>query len=142
MRSIRRGVRRSLTMVAALLLTLVSVTPAAAAPPTWKLADYLQQVCLRPDQPRETYFFSQVNGTWENTITTGIRDFPPGSVAEQTTTFPPGSHHEDYVNGFMWVAIAAAPEGDHYGEIWATDGVVTQTAPVLLRYSTKTNCWA
>jgi hypothetical protein len=140
---IHRGVKIMSSAAAALALTLVSVTPAAAAPPTWTLQDIGQKICLKPDSPFPgTYVLAPVVGTWSSTITTGIRNFPPGSTSNGSTTFPPGSHDGSYINGFIGVSIAAAPAGDHIGEVWATDGTVTQSVPVLLRYDDRTNCWA
>jgi hypothetical protein len=126
---------------AALVLMLGSVVPASAV--TWTLQDIDQRICLRPGSPFPgTYVLAPVVGSWSSTITTGIRDFPPGSTNNGSPTFPPGSHDGSYINGFIGVSIAAAPAGDYIGEVWATDGTVTQAVPVLLRYDYRTNCWA
>ncbi|OLF12723.1 hypothetical protein BLA60_05440 [Actinophytocola xinjiangensis] len=149
MRSIRRGVRLTLGMLAAALLVLTSTAPASAATATatttatWTLEDYGQGICLQPGGGHPSaYVLAPVTGTWTTTITTGIRNFPPGTTSTGGTTFPPGSHDGSYINGYVQVSIAPAPEGDHIGEVWATDGTETQTVPVLLRYSYETNCWA
>lgn len=141
MRSIRRGVRLTLGVLAAVVLVFTSAAPASAA--TWTLEDIGQGICLRPASGHpNTYVLAPVVGTWSSTITTGIRNFPPGSYSNGGSSFPPGSHDGSYINGFVHVSIAPAPEGDHLGEVWATDGTVTQAVPVLLRYSYQTNCWA
>jgi hypothetical protein len=142
MRSIQRGGRLTLGVVAALVLALFSAAPATAAT-TWTLQDVNQRVCLRPgeSQPNtDTYVFTPIVGTWSSEITTGIRNFPPGSYSEGGTPFPPGSHDGSYINGFRHVSIGPAAAGDYTGEIWATDGTVTQAVPVLLRY-TDNWCW-
>lgn len=146
MRSIRRGGRPTLGVVAALVLTLFAATPATAATTamaTWTLQDVDQKICLRPGESRPNvpgYVLTPVNGTWSSTITTGISNFPPGSFSDGGTTFPPGSHDGTYVNGFRHVSIGPAAAGDYHAEVWATDGTVTQTVPVLLRY-TDGWCW-
>lgn len=128
-------------LVAALVLMLVGVAPASAA--TWTLQDVGQKICLRPGSPFPgTYVLAPVVGAWSSTITTGIRNFPVGSVSNGSTSLPPGSHDGSYINGFVGVSIAAAPAGDHIGEVWASDGTVTQAVPVLLRYDDRVNCWA
>ncbi|MGB3438067.1 MAG: DUF5980 family protein [Actinophytocola sp.] len=137
---VRGGVRVASALVAAITLMLAGVAPASAS--TWTLQDIDQRICLRPDSPfPNTYVLAPVVGTWTSTITTGIRNFPPGSTNNGSSTFPPGSHDGSYINGFIGVSIAAAPEGDHIGEVWASDGTVTQAVPVLLRYDYRTNCW-
>lgn len=149
MRSLQRGTGLALSMVALLMLTLVGTAPAAAATPTtptatatWTLQDIDQKICLTPGSPfPHTYVLAPVVGTWSNTITTGIRNFPPGSIENGSSTFPPGSHDGSYINGFIGVSIAGAPAGDHIAEVWASDGTVTQTVPVLLRYKENYNCW-
>lgn len=149
MRSLQRGTRLALGLVAALALTLIGAAPAIAAPPatptttvTWTLQDLDQKICLEPGASfPHTYVVAPVVGTWSSTITTGIRNFPPGSVEHGSATFPPGSHDGSYINGFVGVSIAGAPAGDHIAQVWASDGTVTQTVPVLLRYKENYNCW-
>jgi hypothetical protein len=154
MRSIQRGGRLALVVAPAVLSALLSAAPATAAAATatataataaatWTLQDVDQRICLRPgeSQPHtNTYVFTPVTGTWSSTITTGIRNFPPGSHSDGGTPFPPGSHDGSYVNGFRHVSIAPAAAGDYQAEVWATDGTVTQAVPVLLRY-TDGWCW-
>lgn len=141
MRLTHRAVRLALGLVTGLTLTLLGTVPASAvtaaeagsATGTWTLRDTQQRVCLKADRGHPgMYFFAPVVGTWSRTITTGIRNLPPGSSSPGGTVLPPGSNDGPWVNGFVPVSIAPAPPALYTAEVWASDGVVTQTVPARI----------
>jgi hypothetical protein len=139
-----RAVRLVLCMVTGLALALVGVVPASAAtaakaaPATgtassWTLLDVQQRMCLTASGGHpNTYFVAPIYGAWSTTITTGIRNLPPGSSSSGGTTLPPGENYSPVVNGFVQVSIAPAPAGLYTAEVWASDGVETQAVPVRI----------
>lgn len=142
MRSVRRGTSYLVGMAAVLVMALVSAVPAGATTSTWTLEDIGQKICLGPTGWPNTYVFAPVTGTWDTPIRTGIRNLPAGSIDHGGDVLPPGSNHGNHINGWIFVSFAPAPAGDHVAEVWASDGEVTQTAPVLLRYGQKSyGCW-
>lgn len=140
MRSVRHTAKVVLVALAVLVTPLFGAAPSAAQTPTWTLQDIGQKVCVSTGGWDGTYVFAPVSGTWTTTITTGIRNLPPGSSG-QGSVLPPGSNDEHTINGWIQVSFAPAPAGDYVAEIWASDGAVTQTAPVLLRYGQPYACW-
>lgn len=148
MRSIRRGTGLVLGAAAALVLTLTATAPASAedetsdAPSaTWTLVDTEQKVCLRADRAMPNrYVIASIEGTWTTDITTGVRDLPPGSVSHGGITYPPDTDGPSSVHDFVGVSFGPTPAGDHIAELWATDGEVTQTTPILLRSTEDNAC--
>ncbi|QFG24932.1 DUF5980 family protein [Actinomadura sp. WMMB 499] len=141
MKSARNSARIVVGMLAVLAMSLIGAAPASAESPTWTLQDIGQKVCVSTGGWDGTYVFAPVSGTWTTPITTGIRNLPPGSSDLGGSVLPPGSNDENTINGFVGVSFAPAPAGDYVAEVWASDGTVTQTAPVLLRYGAPYACW-
>ncbi|UED86585.1 DUF5980 family protein [Streptomyces profundus] len=135
MKLIRRVTGLSLGLVAALSLTLVGATPAAAA--TWTLEHtpgHPQRVCVAPERGwPNTYFLAPVSGTWDTVITTGLSDLPPGSYSNGGAINPGEGRDGSYI-GLVHVSIAPAPAGDYTATLWADDGTETQTVPVMISF--------
>jgi hypothetical protein len=138
MRSVRHGISFVVGMLAVLVMGLAAV-PAGATTSTWTLNDIGQKFCV-PGGGTQSYLLVQVSGTWTTPLKYGVRKLPPGS-SSTVGTIQPGSNDTHIINGFIGVTYAAAPVGDYHAEVWATDGKVTQTAPVLLRYGAGYACW-
>jgi hypothetical protein len=140
MRSIRRAVRLLLGVTAGLALTLSGALPASAATTeaTWELRGDGQRMCAPGGHP-STYFLGPVYGKWENKITLGIRNLPPGSYSNGGA-ISPGENYGNAVLGFVHVSIAPAPPAVYVAELWASDGVVEQTA--LIRINMREDCWS
>ncbi|WP_308159067.1 DUF5980 family protein [Amycolatopsis magusensis] len=127
---------RGVGLVLGSVLALLSVTPASASASTWTLRGDGQRICLKPDTGHPgAYFFAQVDGSWSATITTGIRNLPPGSFSTGASSLPPGSHDGSYVNGFVGVHIAPAPAGKYFPEVWASDGSASQAVRVEIDFA-------
>jgi hypothetical protein len=139
MGSTRRSVRLLLGPAAALALMLIGSAPAPAAPagdakPTWTLRDIGQTTCVTSSSGHPgTYFLAPVFGTWSTTITTGMRNLPPGSTSVGGTPIPPGSNNGNTILGFVQISIAPAPVGVYTPEVWASDGTTTQAVPVTVK---------
>jgi hypothetical protein len=125
-----------LAPVAACALALTGAAPASpASAATWTLQDVQQRICVSPQSGHPgTYVLAPVVGTWSTTITTGVRDLPPGSSSAGGSTLPPGSNDGSWVNGFVQLSIAPAPAGEYTSEVWAFDGTETQTVPVQITF--------
>ncbi|WP_221761056.1 DUF5980 family protein [Kibdelosporangium aridum] len=140
MRLTHRAVRLLLCLAAVLTLALTgavpvsaSQSPATATKSSWKLVDLQQRMCLTADFGHpNTYFVALVQGTWSRTITTGIRNLPPGSSTLGGSILPPGSHYGSDINGWIQVTIAPTTPGLYTAEVWAADGVQTQTTPARI----------
>ncbi|MFB9252781.1 DUF5980 family protein [Sphaerisporangium melleum] len=145
MRAAHRVGRLALGLAAGLTLTLSGALPASAASTaradassahateTWTIRDVQQRICVSPTYGHPgAYFLVPVNGTWSTTLTTGIRNLPPGSTSVGGTPIPPGSNYGNTVNGFVQISIAPLPAGVYTAEIWASDGTVTRTAPATI----------
>ncbi|MFA3876048.1 DUF5980 family protein [Streptomyces sp. MMCC 100] len=136
MKASRRGAGLLLGLVSA--LTLVGTSPASASASTWTLEAEGQRICVRSSHGwPNTYAVAPVSGTWTSTITTGVRDLPPGSSSMGGSTIAPGTNDRRpdgalVINGFVHLSIAPAPVGEYTAEIWATDGKETQTDPLLI----------
>lgn len=72
-------------------------------------------------------------GDWTTTITTGIRNLPPGSTSVGGNPIPPGANRGDTVPALVQVSVAPAPVGVYTPEVWASDGKTTKAAPVTIR---------
>lgn len=152
MRSVQRGTNLVLGLAAVFGLALAGAAPAAAEPEpaepnaapeaTWKLKDVDQRVCIRPADRGwpNTYVLAPISGTLSEPLTTGVTDMPPGSESHGGKVFPPDPDYDSIPPGFVGVSFGPAPVGDHIAQIWASDGEVTQTVPVLLRYTNETAC--
>ncbi|QFZ19560.1 DUF5980 family protein [Saccharothrix syringae] len=127
-------IRRALSAMLMFALVGAGATPAAAAgSPTWELRDIGQRMCVTSDFGHPgAYFLIPLYGDWSKTITTGMRNLPPGTRVVGSPTLPPGSHHEDYIIGGVHIAIAPAPVGVYRAEVWASDGEVTQAVPAVI----------
>ncbi|MEW9533425.1 DUF5980 family protein [Microbispora sp. NPDC049125] len=131
MRSTHRAVRSAIGVTTGLALALSGALPASAA--TWTLRDVNQRICVAAQYGHPgTYFLAPVVGSWSTTITTGVRNLPPGSSSVGGTPIPPGSNYGTNVNGFVQVTIAPAPVGEYSAEVWASDGAETQSVPVAI----------
>jgi hypothetical protein len=132
-----RALRNTAAVATSLILAVVAAPPAAAT--TWTLEPIPQRICVDPDFGHPgTYFIGSVSGSWSKTITTGLRDLPPGSVSLGSSVLPPGSHENPpgskIINVFSGLRIAPAPAGEHVSELWATDGEETQAMPVRIGF--------
>ncbi|MBU6534616.1 DUF5980 family protein [Streptomyces sp. NPDC057245] len=125
-----------------------SAAPTAAAPPdsattsaTWSLLQGHNQYCARPNRVTRTYAIGAVEGTWSSPITAGLRNLPPGSTSDGVATLAPGTNERDpddgglAINIWLQLSIAPAPPGTYSAEVYATDGKVTDTAPVTIKIS-------
>lgn len=151
--------RRVWGLVAALVLLLSIVgTPAPTAanrprptptPPavtpfpgaTWTLVDDHQSICyFFPQGTADTnYYGVWIQGRWTRPIAVGVSHLPAGA---QTWTFsapiPPGS--SDGIGGLADVAVqlpATTPPGSYTARLWASDGTVTETVPVVLQVQSR-----
>ncbi|MET0133901.1 MAG: DUF5980 family protein [Kibdelosporangium sp.] len=132
-----RALRHMAAVATGLALAVVTAPPAAAT--TWTLEPIPQRICVDPDFGHPgAYFIGSVSGSWSKTITTGLRDLPPGSVAVGSSVLPPGSHENPpgvkIINVFSGLRIAPAPAGEHVSELWASDGAQTQAMPVRIGF--------
>ncbi|MET8155012.1 DUF5980 family protein [Sphaerisporangium sp. NPDC005289] len=144
MRTTLRALRLTLGVTAGLALTVSGALPASATAsatktssvstaPTWEVRDIGQRICVTSQYGHPgTYFFVPVYGTWSTTLTTGIRNLPPGSTSVGGTPILPGSNYGSTINGFVQLTVAPAPVGTYVAEVWASDGTVTQTAPATI----------
>lgn len=128
------------TALAAMLLALVGGTPVAAAPATtatgttstWTLVNLPQRICATPDDPRALYYFVVLDGTWSSTITASYTGMPAGTEVYSPQTTPPGSGDGHIVQILAAFRLYGAPLGHYVPQLRATDGTVTQSAPVTL----------
>lgn len=132
-----RVFRYMAAIAASLALALAGAAPAAAT--TWTLEPIEQRICVDPEFGHPgTYFIGSVSGSWSATITTGLRNLPPGSVSLGSSVLPPGSHQNPpgvkIINVFSGLRIGPAPAGEYVSELWATDGRQTQAMPVRIGF--------
>lgn len=111
---------------------------------TWTLVDFgpgqEQRICTPPNFARPNlYFFVILDGTWSTPIHYGLSDLPAGSQALTGGLVGPGSGDGHRVNAFAAFHLAATPVGRYTSTLWASDGVVTQTATVII--DVKENCY-
>ncbi|SEG97795.1 hypothetical protein SAMN05444920_11162 [Nonomuraea solani] len=130
--------QRAAGLLLGLALVLVGVLPTPAAATTWELRDVEQRMCVTSDFGHpNTYFVAPVFGSWTTTIRTGIQKMPPGSSSLGGSVIPPGSNYGSVIIGFVHISIAPAPVGVYIAEVWASDGVVTQTVPVRINVQVR-----
>jgi hypothetical protein len=132
-----RALKHMAIVATSLTLAVVGASPAAAT--TWTLEQIPQRICVDPDSGNAgAYVIGSVSGSWSKTITTGVRNLPPGTVFLGSTALPPGSHQNppgsQIINVFAGLQIEPAPAGEHVSELWATDGEQTQTMPVRIGF--------
>ncbi|MEU7751874.1 DUF5980 family protein [Micromonospora sp. NPDC049101] len=126
--------------LATTLLALVVGAPASAAPATkttatpstWTLVDLPQRICATPDDPRTLYYFVVLDGTWSAPISVGYTGMPDGTEVYSPLTALPGSGDGHTVQVLAAFRLHDAPLGRYVPQLRATDGVVTQSVPVVL----------
>ncbi len=146
-----RTVRLIPAVATGLALTLFGAPPASASSPadsssspaaaasasttsTWTLWDADQRICLKPNVgwPAGAYFLVPLHGTWTTTLTTGLRNLPPGTTSPGGRV-EPGSEYGGVIHGFVPISIGPLPAGVYTPELWASDGTQTQAVPVTLK---------
>jgi hypothetical protein len=147
-----RAIRLIPAVATGLALTLFGALPASASSSaesssssgaasasttsTWTLWDAGQRICLRPNEgwPAGAYFLVPLHGTWTTTLTTGLRNLPPGTTSPGGAV-QPGSESGGTIHGFVPISIGPLPAGVYTPELWASDGTETQAVPVTLKVS-------
>ena len=150
MKSTRRIVRLALGVATGVALALSGALPASAATTeatafssettdTWTVQDINQRICVtsRSGHP-STYFLVPVYGSWSTTLTTGIRNLPPGATSSGGTPISPGSNYGPTVLGFVQLSVPPLPVGVYAAEVWASDGTETHSAPATI--NVQENC--
>lgn len=121
------------TAVKATTAAKAATATTGAASSTWTLVDWQQRLCATPNDPRLLYFFVGLEGTWSVPITAGYTGMPAGTdVLYDPWTVEPGSADGHHVQVWAVFRLSGAPLGRHVPSIWATDGIVTQSVPVIL----------
>lgn len=139
MKSINRVSQLSIAFAAALGMTLVAGSPAAAefaasTTSTWTLNDYNQRVCYAPGSVSFTYFLVSVTGTWSTPLQWSLSGLQSGWSYFGPGTLPPGSAGPGAVQAFVGVNISvSAPEGDYTMPLTVSDGSQAQSVPLLVR---------
>ncbi len=136
----RTALRIAAATVATMLLALVGSTPVSAAPATttthtpstWTLVDLPQRLCATPDDPRALYFFVVLDGTWSTSITVGYTGMPAGVEVYSPLTALPGSGDGHVVQILAAFRLSGVAPSRYVPQLWATDGAVTQSVPVVL----------
>jgi hypothetical protein len=136
----RIAVRIAAAAVATMLLALVGGPPVSAAPAattkdtptTWTLLDLGQRLCASPNDPRVLYYFVVLDGTWSVPITAGYTGMPDGTDVFSPLTAQPGSGDGHHVQIWAAFRLSGATPGRYVPNLWATDGAVTQSVPVIL----------
>lgn len=153
-----RAVKMALAVATGLALTLAinpstaaatgtatSAETAAAASSstaTWDLSDYEQRLCIPADTPWFTYFVGFVAGSWSTPLNFEMHGLPAGTeVLLPHPAIPPGSNGDRYV-GMAWAAMHLPPLalGEYRAEMRMTDGVVTQTMPIVIKAQGSWGC--
>lgn len=146
MRVIPRSVGSVLVVAAALLLPLVGSSAVASAQVdsqthTWHLEDWdkAQRMCVGYNTGGGThtsYFIFAVTGSWSTNLDFGVHGLPPGWTATRSY-IPPGSNYPDPDDGGVtingWVLLSgpsSVPLDVYEGEIWVSDGTVTETTSI------------
>lgn len=149
MRPTRSVLKLVIGVAAALTLTLGGGSPAVAAPAsttggsvptTWELVDFdpHQRICTPANFARNgLYFMVSIDGTWSTPITSGVTDLPPGAAAIPNAYIPPGSGDYGQVLNLAPFSVAATPAGRYHSLLWASDGTVTQTVPVIIDFQDR-----
>ncbi|MFV2084149.1 DUF5980 family protein [Micromonospora sp. LOL_021] len=108
---------------------------------TWHLSDYEQRVCLPAGQSNFTYFIAFVAGSWSSPLHVDMHGLPEGTDWGLPHPIAPGSNGDRYV-GMAWVAMTLPPLdfGEYRAEMTLTDGVVTQSMPVLITIQEQWGC--
>ncbi|MFC7380777.1 DUF5980 family protein [Sphaerisporangium rhizosphaerae] len=152
MRTTLRALRPALGVTIGLALTVSGALPASATTAatdaatktaassssvattaTWELRDIGQSICVTSQYGHPgTYFLVPVYGTWSTTLTTGLRNLPPGSTSVGGTPILPGSEYDSTIRGFVQLTVAPTPVGTYTAEVWASDGTVTQAVPAII----------
>ncbi|HET9953888.1 MAG TPA: DUF5980 family protein [Polyangiaceae bacterium] len=138
MKSIHRFNKLSITFVGALAAAVVAGSPAAAksnavTASAWTLNDYNQRVCYAPGTGF-TYFLVSVTGTWSNPIQWSLSSVPSGWSDYGPGTIPSGSAGPGAVQALAALNISiSAAEGDYTIPLTASDGLQTQSVPLLVR---------
>ncbi|GII77579.1 hypothetical protein Sru01_25610 [Sphaerisporangium rufum] len=139
MRSTERILRLLLGVAAGLVLALAGALPAGAATKTasstWTLLDIGQRICVSPQYGHPgTYFLVPMSGSWTTTLSTGIKNLPPGSTSVGGNPILPGSNHDGTILALVQVTVAPAPVGVYTPDLWVSDGTETQTVPVTIEF--------
>ncbi|WP_159079156.1 DUF5980 family protein [Plantactinospora sp. BC1] len=152
MRPTRSVLRLVIGVAAVLALALTGGSPAAAATSpsttgstvsaTWELVDYdpnrPQRICTPSDFARAgLYFLVSINGTWSTPITSGVANLPPGAAPTPNGFIPPGSSDRGRVLSAAPFSVASTPVGRYHSVLWASDGRVTQTVPVIIDFQER-----
>ncbi|MEQ4303092.1 DUF5980 family protein [Plantactinospora sp. B6F1] len=140
MKRSRTVLRIAATAVATMMIALVGGAAASAAPaptttgtpPSWTLVDVGQRLCATPDDPRTLYFFVVLDGTWSVPITASYTGMPAGTEVYSPLVAQPGSGDGHRVQIWAAFRLNGAPLGRYVPKLWAADGVVTQSVPVVL----------
>lgn len=142
MKSARFAATAALGLTTVLVSALLGAAPAAAAsspaaPATWTLTplfDGGQSICTEPAEGRWSLVYVLIKGTWSSDIEVGVSDLPSGSDTQLPPPLAPGSNPRRpggtvYINTAVNVYAPPLPVGSYPAEVWASDGVETQTIP-------------
>ncbi|MFY1636494.1 DUF5980 family protein [Solwaraspora sp. WMMB335] len=113
-----------------------------ASQATWHLSDYEQRACLPANVSNFTYFVGFVAGSWSTPLYVDMHGLPAGTVTSLPhPPIPPGSNGDRYV-GIAWVSMTLPPLtfGEYRAEMTLTDGVVTQTMPIVIKIQERWGC--
>lgn len=136
----RTALRMAAAVTTMMLALVVGGTPASAVPATtttgtpstWTLQDWGQWICATPDDPRTLYYFVGFEGTWSVPIVASYTGMPEGTKVYGPLVAQPGSGDGQHVQIWATFRLNDAAPGRYLPRIWATDGIVTQSAPVTL----------
>lgn len=114
----------------------------AATEATWHLAPYEQRACIPANASYWTYFVGFIAGSWSTPLNVDVQGLPPGT--DSTLPHPPiapRSNGAQYI-GTVWVAMTLPPLdfGEYRAEMKVTDGVVTQTMPIVIKAQQEWGC--
>lgn len=124
---------------AAAVGALVAIPPANAADAaTWTMGSGYpgdQNYCYSDFYSNiNKYYSAQIDGTWDQPITFGVKDLPGGYSA--STTLAPGSNTNNQINAWVEFDIPMQPDGVYHPVVYATDGTTTKTTTWTLTIGT------
>lgn len=119
-----------------------ALAAADASQPTWHLSEHEQLACIPANQSHFTYFVGFIAGSWSTPLHVDVPGLPSGTDAELPhAPIPPGSNGDRHV-GLVWIMMTLPPLdfGEYRAELRLTDGVVTQTMPMVIKAQERWGC--